>query len=58
MSGGGARTTTVEFVRLDPVGADRDALIDFLSSEEFPFHDWATGGTTPVPWDEDVLPRG
>ncbi|ROP65280.1 hypothetical protein [Curtobacterium sp. PhB115] len=58
MSGGDARTTAVELVRLDPVGADRDALTDFLSSEEFPFHDRATGETTPVPWDEDVLPRG
>ena len=28
----------VRLVRLDPTGADRDALVAFLSGEEFPFH--------------------
>ncbi|OIH92972.1 MULTISPECIES: GNAT family N-acetyltransferase [unclassified Curtobacterium] len=28
----------VRLTRLDPTGPDRDALVDFLSSEEFPFH--------------------
>ena len=30
--------TAIDLVRLDPSGADRDALVAFLSTEEFPFH--------------------
>ena len=29
---------TISLSRLDPVGADRAALVDFLTSNEFPFH--------------------
>jgi len=29
---------SVRLVRLDPAGVDRDDLLDFLTTEEFPFH--------------------
>lgn len=29
---------SVRLTRLDPTGVDHDALVDFLSTEEFPFH--------------------
>lgn len=29
---------TITFVRLDPTGADRAALVDFMTRNEFPFH--------------------
>lgn len=29
---------TISLVRLDPTGTDREALVDFLTENEFPFH--------------------
>ncbi|MGO1227452.1 GNAT family N-acetyltransferase [Brachybacterium sp. AOP42-C2-15] len=29
---------SITFARLDPVGADHDALVDFMTRNEFPFH--------------------
>ena len=31
-------TSPITFTRLDPTGADREALLDFFTRNEFPFH--------------------
>lgn len=38
MSGRHASSGAVRLVRMDPTGGDRDALLGFLTTEEFPFH--------------------
>ncbi len=34
----GLNGMTIAFTRLDPTGKDQDALVEFMTRNEFPFH--------------------